>query len=99
MKKSIMLILTIGILSSIQAYDRFNGNNKPQHKVHSKVHYDKHHTSKQNSIKRERIKNQNTIVKLQDRVMHLRQQNRKHNTFLNYRPRRDNMLSFNLILR
>ena len=99
MKKSIILVLVIGILSSVQANGKFYDYNQPQHKVHSKVHYNKQHTSKQKWIKRKMIKNQNEIAKLQDRIMHLRQQNRKHHTFLNNRPRRENILSLNWILK
>ena len=77
MKQLIILVLAIGILSSVQAYDRFNDYHKTQHRTHSNVHYNKHDTSKQERIKRQMIKNQNEIAKLQDRIVHLRKQNRK----------------------
>ena len=99
MKQSIILVLAIGVLSSSQAYDRVSDYNKPQHKVHSKVHYDKQHRGKQKWIKRQMIKNQNEIAKLQDRIIHLREQNRKHHTILNNRPHRNNILSLNLLFR
>jgi len=99
MKKSIILVLAIGILSSLQAYDRFNDYYKSQHKGHSNVHYDRQHSSKHKRIKRQMIKTQHEISKLQDRIMHLRQQNRKHHTILNNKHRRDNILSFNLLLK
>ena len=99
MKQSIILVLAIGVLSSVQAYDRFNHHYKPQHKVHSNVHYNKHHSSKQESIKRQMKQNQNEIAKLQDKIIHLREQNRKHHTILNNRPHRNNILSLNLLFR
>ncbi|MDC0933628.1 hypothetical protein OAR97_07220 [Arcobacteraceae bacterium] len=99
MKKSIILVLVIGILSSVQANGKFYDYNKPQHKVYSKVHHAKNHIGKQKWIKRQMKKNQNEIAKLQDRIMHLRQQNRKHHTFLNNKSRRDNILSFNLMFK
>lgn len=99
MKQSIILVLAIGVLSSVQAYDRFNHHYKPQHKVHSNVHYNKHHSSKQESIKRQMKQNQNDIVRLQNRIIQLKNQNRKYYSFLNNRPLRNNILSLNLSLK
>ena len=99
MKKSIILVLIIGILGLMQANDRFNHHYKPQHRVHSNIQYDKHHTSKHERSKRQIRQNKNEIVKLQNRIMYLAQQNRKHYAYLNNRSSRNNIVSFNLMFK
>ena len=99
MKQSIILVLAIVLFSSEQAYNRFNDYHKTQHRTHSNVHYNKHHTSKQERIKRQMMKNQKEIAKLQNKIMQLKDQNRKYQAFVNNKPLRNNILSLNLMFK